>query len=489
MNTKPFFKNLQLFFMTVVAVPLSLDKAVIDTLKNNLDAKISFVQVGENQAKTKSADAAFNSSGSLYINRTTSIEKTGSFFGETTRDKQFDFTASFTKPFRTGDLIQLQLRSTRLETNSFFYSINPSHDAELSLYAESPLFRRSREDIVTAGVKLAKINEDISFEEYRARVLDLLSTVITRYWQLVRSLKRLEVVNKNITVQKSLLDITRKKKEIGLVSPRELLRVESLYEEARLAVTNAVQELENIHDQMKILMNLKNDDFFNTEFNPTTYPDFPDTMPSVNPLLEAAYSNRPDVRQMKLFLAEENINLDIARDNTLPDIKLVGSLGTNALGKTYPDMASDLVSGEFYTANIGIKIDFPFSSEAARSNLQASELRKSEYELKVEQLSQKVLVDIRTSVRNLIIARQKREASLSQLKFTSRTLEIEREMLIEGLSYPQQVMESAHKKLLSEENLIDAETEYFIELVRLEQHAGILLNRWNIDIKRYYEEK
>ncbi|MDT7813738.1 MAG: hypothetical protein QOJ42_3654, partial [Acidobacteriaceae bacterium] len=178
--------------------PITLIEAISLALQNNNDIDSSRIDVKIAEFNLTGARGVYDpvlSSESFYESRTTPTSSTisGGLNGFVTQ-KDATGTASLNgfSPFGGGSY-RLDFSATRLDTSNQNATLNPQFPSSLVATYVQPLWRGLRFDNNRRQIEIAKKNLSLTDAQFRQRAIDVISQVQQTYWDLVFSLRNLQV--------------------------------------------------------------------------------------------------------------------------------------------------------------------------------------------------------------------------------------------------------------------------------------------------------
>ena len=179
--------------------------------------------------------------------------------------------------------------------------------------------------------KAAALRYLSSIEGKNFMVTNIISEIVTSYYELLALDNMLAIVKQNIELQSSVLQIVKQEKEAAKVTQLAVNRFE-----AQLLYTNNLQYeiLQNIVESENRINFLtgrfpqpvkRNSAAFNTPINDPVFSGIPSQL----------LANRPDIRQAELELAATKLDVQSAKANFYPSFSLSAGLGFQAYNPLY----------------------------------------------------------------------------------------------------------------------------------------------------------
>jgi outer membrane protein TolC len=347
-----------------------------------------------------------------------------SFDSDAAEAWQIDFGAL--KRFPWGSLLQVQFQSTKTPRNALGTPVDPfGLDLLLSptdlpwtssffaLFTSPLPFSRNfgpYGSFANIQVLLAKIGERQADWAVESNINAVLRDVDDAYWELVRSIKLLQIIGEQ---QQVLEDLVK--------------RAQSLFEAQSITVYDKVQieaDLENIKNQAEIAWNSlitssnRLVDLLDYESDQLILPvgysqllkqsveEFdPDNLNRLDPdqAIATALGQHPDIKLSQFALESSEILLKHRRAQTYPDFNLEASINlgqSNAiLGyETWEDSFANVFDPDTSEFFVGVSFRVPLGNRAVRSALSQARLGYSQAQDQVQQTENSVIQDVNSVI-------------------------------------------------------------------------------------------
>jgi outer membrane protein, multidrug efflux system len=203
-----------------------------------------------------------------------------------------------------------------------------------------------------------------SIEGRNFMVTNLISEIANSYYELLALDNQLDIIQKNIALQRDALEIVKQQKDAAKLTQLAVNR----FEAQLLNTTNRQYEIRQRIIETENRLSFLTGSFPNGiprnsgQFNTLSLDSVDVGIPS------QLLANRPDIRQAELELAASKLNIKVARANFFPSVRIGGGVGFQAFNTAYlinPEsmlfnLAGDLVAplvnrnaikAQYYSAN------------------------------------------------------------------------------------------------------------------------------------------
>jgi outer membrane protein TolC len=477
---------------------LSLREATAFALQGNLDIQIAGLNPRIREAQITEekgifdvqARAAFTATDARLLETSTTVRARESVPGiagqDDSQQQEVSFGISQLTPY--GGTYEVEAAETHLETSRSVIGNqnNPGQRVEhyiggVRLRAIQPLLRNFGSTVTQNRILIAQNNLTISQEDFRQQVIAVTSRVQQTYWDLVFRRQDLEVRRQQLALAERLLEQIRKQVAVGTLAPIEVVQAETeiARTKERIIVTeNAVRTTE---DRLKRVMNLSlTGEFADVELLPTEAPTYTPLTLDQDEQIRQALAERPDLIQARITLENQNITLLFDKNQTLPSLDLEATLRFNGIDENFDKSVREFDLRERYRWDVGLVFRYPLANRRARGRLEQSRLAIRQQVLRIKNLEENIVAEVRTAARDVLTNAQRVQTSRVASRLAEKQLEAEEKKLQVGLATVFTVLDFQEDLAVARSNEINALTEYLRALVRLEEVKGTLLQFYNI---------
>jgi outer membrane protein len=464
--------------------PLALREALALALENNKDIELARDNVKIAEFDLLGSHGAYDPrfSSSSYFER---IESPISSFlnggGSNASVIQNDYTANARfeglAP-KFGGNYRLDFSSIRLTNNSLFTALNPQYPTALTFTYAQPLVRGLKFDNNRRLIEIAKKNLSLTDAQFRQRAIETITNVQRAYWDLVFSLRNLQIQRDAVSDARVQLEHNKRLVEEGALAPIDVVAAEAQVAGFEQSLFSALEEVSRSENNLKNLIAVdRRAEIWSESLIPTDNVELaPPPAVSLEEALRAALENRPELQQSTLVREVNQIDQKYYREQTKPQIDLVGSYGVVGLAGSvsgglnpftssnqelrdrvnllsinsglqplpdppaqslapellggYGQSIQNLFSNRYHNYRIGLQINLPLRNRTAEAQLGRSLVEGQKIATHREQLEQAIQVDVRNALQvvrsagaRLRAASVAREASEQQYASEQRKLD------------------------------------------------------------------
>ena len=441
---------------------LSLRQCLDLTIANNFDIQTSKRDLLISQSSYREAQAEFIPS--FILGAQTGVGKDRTNLNddriETHRNSQ---NASLTaqQNLATGGSIQASMETGRSKGTDKTYSNTGNVSLAQPLLRGGGL-RRGLADIRAS--RLSFINSEIS-DALRRR--DITLTVIEQYYSILRAKSQLRVSLDALEQKARFLEATKIKFSLDQIPESEISRAEVQYLQER---DNVVSRQQTYDDQIEGLLTLLGLPL-QTKLSIQDITEFllkigKVELPMLDQCIAEAIGNRMELVQSDIAVRQQEIALDTAQNETLPNLDFNVSYSGSDAGNEFSESHN---LGDQSTWDAGLSLTIPWPNIPKREALRRARL--SLEKAHINQLSRE-----RDTVRDVTQSYRRVKASESSLIILAKTVEQAEKSLDQELGRFDAGLSTSNDVRQAQDDLFQTRSNYFGELVN-----------YQINISRLYK--
>ncbi len=376
------------------------------------------------------------------------------------------YDVTYHKPFEFGADLDLNFNTLRYRTSSIFNSVNPSFTTNTSFRITQHLLKDFGRISRGRFVKIAQNNLSISEEAFVARTTDIITTVLSTYWDLVFAIEDVKVKEASKKLGEVILEQNKIQAEVGTMSPLDVIQAEAdvAAREEQLILSRYARKTSE--DQLKKLISSRTDaGVITATIDPMTPPD--STLPPLLPVAEAiqhALQNRPEVKQLLADQQNRKIQVDYTKNQLKPALDLVAGYSMNGLGGTeiirdysngifnppiiaifpggFVDSLDSLATGKYLGYTAGVSLRVPIGNEDARASSAQAQIDYRQGEERLRSQRQSIALEVRQAYENIQLARDRIAAGEVTVRYQEKKVQGEQDKYALGATTTRFVLES-----------------------------------------------
>jgi outer membrane protein TolC len=198
--------------------------------------------------------------------------------------------------------------------------------------------------------------------------------------------------------------------------------------------------------------------------------------------LAAAVQNRPDFRSAMLELQKKQINVVFTRNQALPQLDLVASLGSNGIDREFADSVSRTVENNTLAWSVGGVFSIPLPNRTGQGNLEAAQLEVTRQLVELKRLEQSIMVQVDNAAGQVETAAKRIEATGVARRLARETLTAGEVRLRAGAATTFEVLQFQRDLATAAIAEIRAKADYNIAVARYQQATATTLQRHGITL-------
>ena len=421
--------------------------------------------------------------------------------------EKYNLNASVQKRFTPGTSAELKLNNENYNTDLSSQGLVPQYKSELILSLTQPLLKDFGIEIGTSQIRIANLNQQMSAEQFKKSAMDILYRIELFYWNLYFQNEDLKSKQISLKLAEDLLREMKIKIDAGTMAPIEIYQAEQNVASRQEEIIVSKRRVKDAEDFLKSALNLyEKEQYWNVSIIPQDKPNLTEVHPALDECIRIALEKRPDFIKSKLDLTASNIQVKYAKNQTLPRIDLVGSIGTSGLAgrpqstqgiygpfvSTKPgpwtghwdDVYDRMGSGDYYSYLIGLKLEIPLENRMAKGQYAQAKIQAAQSVTDLKRTEITIINEVRDAVREVETDVQRLETARAILKTSEETLAAEKKKYDVGMSTQRDVLDFQDRLQKAMSNLALVESDYSRAVSNLARVKGVLLDEKELSLTR-----
>jgi outer membrane protein len=397
---------------------LTLEQAIQIALEKNLNLQVAKLNPQIQDYNLQSARAAFATTltaTTTYSNATTvSTNILDGVTGTSTLAQvNQGYNAGVSQPLPWyGGTVSANFTNSRNSSNSVNLTRNPNYTSSLRFSYLQPLLVGFQTDNPRTAIKTAQVTREVTDLQLYSTIENLKASIRTSYWALRSTIEQIEIQKRSLALANRLWEDNKTKVQIGTMAEIDVLTSETQVASGEQALLNAQIQWQSAELAFKTLLaGGRDDELFKSTINPVDQPAMFDK-PNVDipGAIQNALAARADLKQAQKNLQITDLNLQVTKDQTKPQLNLTTSYqsagtGGNQLGKNgvvlvqsgYFDAVTGISSFNQPTWTLGFNFNYPIGMMAAHANLAKSQLTQQQQQVQLKVTELTVATDVTTA--------------------------------------------------------------------------------------------
>jgi outer membrane protein len=411
--------------------------------------------------------------------------------------KQRNFNVSVDQLLPWGGVVTPSFNLFRQETNNRDVPLNPLYSSDLDFVYVQPLLRNLGRLATERGIRIARINNDISREVFEQQVAATLQLVENSYWDLAQGRKEVEVAEESLRLAQDLHRMNKVRVDVGTLAPLELVQSEVGIATREESIILAQFRRDNAEDALRQLLHFEEGELWNLPIVPTTPAMMPTPQIDLDAAIATAMKERPELRNQELQVDLRALDAAYFRNQLLPRLDVTARYGYNGIGGTIRNPttgeiieaggASDAIrqvrDRDFDGWRLTLDFAYPLQNKSARAAKAIADVNLEQGKTQLEQLQETVRTEVRRAVRSVRTATQEIQSATASVRLAEQNVDAERKRYENGLSTSFQVLEIQEDLTAARSRLVASVAGYRRALAEYYRSTGRLLEAEGVELE------
>ena len=357
------------------------------------------------------------------------------------------------------------------------------YDNSIKLTLEQPLLKGFGTDVTCAKIDLAKIESEIDKRKFDQKVMELIAVTAQLYWKMYGAQNISDSWKKSLTIAENSIKDIEARAMGGKIAHTELMEAQSTVSTLRSEWYNAKSKVIEAQNQLFTLLNVSASEYKDIRLIATDDPfGNYEYIVDCDEYVRMALEKWPEYEIAKRKVEKEKIQVKYARNQVLPQLDIVGSVGLNSLDQEYEKSLRDVANDEFFSWSTGIKFSIPiFGNAQAKSGLVIARIRARQAEIELDALKNSLGNSVYSKI-NAVISFQKQLKEYEKgLKLRHQLLEIEQTKFQSGRISLKDLLNQEEKYVTYQRKALSCVVNFKLIQATLQIAVGSIMEKYHID--------
>jgi outer membrane protein len=368
-------------------------------------------------------------------------------------------------------------------------TIPTRYEPMLIFQLKQPLLRDADPELNLAGVNIARLEHQVALIGFHDKAESVAAELIAAYWRLVQARMNLEIQQDLVAETRQTLHKVDSRREIDATDV-QLMQARAY---ARIREADLVEVQKQLLDAQDALARLLADPQINTTSEltivPTTRPEAPLEPPQLTKMLDTALTTamlfNPAVQEAKTRVQIAEINVQVAENQKMPRLDLVGSIRSQGLAKGLSEAQEQWQEGEFMTYGVGLTFEYPLGNRQRDAEFMRRQLERRKAVSFLHNAADQIAAQVKekarkvkTTMEETILQREAARAAQAQLKALEESEPIREKLTPEFLLVKLQAQDTYAQTRRAEANAL---AEFGISQAELARTTGTVLRMHRVE--------
>lgn len=453
---------------------LSLQECIDLAMQNNLQHQRNQQDLANSRVRLTAAQAPFTFGMDAFVTAPsfTGLRDTQENIALQTRVREENTDVSYSGNLRMTQRLrhlgQFTLTSVALRRD---FSSNRREDfldysGSTRLAYERDILGQPSEEIALKRAEHSLQSARLNFDRQR---LQLEGQVIDDYYDLVQSVRELEIEEQRLAQSRANLELAQRKFEVGLIAEVEALRLQVEMLQAEATYDQAQTDIESRRDLLRETLGL--DVWAPLEIDT-------EVQYEIHPIddqraLEIGLARRTDMKRAEIFAEINELNLAEARRRNGINATFGANVSMQGRGPEIGDVSDTFERNRW---GVDLQITLPLIDSGQRqANISQARIALEQSRLGREQQRRLIIQQVRDATRRVHEAERQIDLRQAALEFAQRTYDVEQSRFELGLADSQQLLQAQGNLTQARINALAAVIGYQRQLknVRLATMAAL----------------
>ena len=376
-----------------------------------------------------------------------------------------------------------QLGATRTNYRGTFNAYADNFDSFAGVSVTQPLLRNFGFGPTLATVRIARASRGINDWQLRQAVIDTVTRVTYAYNDLIFAYAVQRSAQRSRDLAAQLLSENEKRFKVGQMAEYEVTSARSRVASREEGILSADRQVLNTENALKqLITDNKTPTLLNQRLAIELPPPTPIVVVDAAEDFRVALDKRPDYQEAKLALQRADINARLQRNQLLPRVDFVGSVGYNGYDTTSQGSRRQVTNEDYRSSSWGVVVSVPLTFTTERGRARAARLLRSQAETQLDQIEQDIVVKVGNAAGQIETTEKRVQVTRQARELAQATLDAEVKRLRAGQSNTFFVAQQQEILSSAEVSEAAALSDYRKALAEYDRQLGVTLEKLNITI-------
>jgi outer membrane protein TolC len=392
----------------------------------------------------------------------------------------------------TGGKVRLGFTESDMLNNvnpvPFFSTTNSPFTRQYQSFAgvsfSQPILKNAGENVTMANIRIAALESDIAFQQYRRQLMLAISQAEAAYWNLYFAQEQLSFFEQSVKLAETVLSDSRERWKAGRASELDVMEAQSGLGLRQSKQNEALQNFYDAVGQVQSLSGMAPQEGGRL-VRALDHPPAEIATPGYAQGFQRAFDSNPDYLIQLQKVDQEKVRLGVARNQRLPELDFKGAYGLNGLGATPGDSLEFLQTHAFPSWSLGFELKVPLGGGVKeRNNFRAAMLTLQESIVNLNAIQTQIANAVDAGIRKTRKWQESIQSYQSVIDFNENLLKTQVARLNAGTIEPRKVLEVEADLFESRQSLAEALVQRQRALLALQLAQGTILEESHLDLTR-----
>jgi len=355
-----------------------------------------------------------------------------------------------------------------------------------------PFLRDFKIDNTRNQLLTGTITRQVSDITLRTRITNTTATTKNAYWDLLAAIRAIEAAKQSLALAEKLIEDNRVRVEVGTLAPMDIISAQAEAATRRQTLTQAEATRRTAELVLKrLIVSETNDPVWRASIDPIDVVQVRPITINLESAVTTALDQRTDLLTARKTLESSDVNIRYLRNQMLPALNAVATLGTRGLGGNqfireggvvvgsipggWPDAFAMMRRLDYPNWTVGATFSYPLGRSSQEAAFARAKLQYQQSQSQIRALELTVATEVTNAALQVESTLKRMEASRAARELQEKRLENEQSKFEVGMSTNFFVVQAQRDLLDAQIAELRATLDYQKALVafeRVQQTAG-----------------
>lgn len=378
--------------------------------------------------------------------------------------------------------------SNNVTNQNIFLGLNNNIERQFQTFVgvtfTQPLLKNAGTDITLADMRVAALESDYAFQQYRRQLMLVLSQAEAAYWNLYFAQEQLRFFDESVALANSVLSDSQERFKTGNAAELDVLQAQSGLAIRKTKQNEALQNYYDAAGRIRALAGTAPNGH-DTVFRAADSPAASATPISYLESFQQAFALNPEYLAQVIKVREDRVKAGVARHQQLPEMNFTAAYGFNGLGLSPESSWNTAQTGNYPSWSVGVELHVPLGGNIkGRADFSAAKLALQEAVVNLNSLQNEIANAIDTAITKARGWQDSIQSYQTVVHFNEDLLKTEMARMQVGTVEPRKVLEVEADLFDARQSLAEALVQYQRTMLELQLAEGSVLKRRNTDLTR-----
>jgi outer membrane protein TolC len=386
------------------------------------------------------------------------------------------------QPLKTGGSLSTFLEMGYSDLNNAEFQRTYRYTFAPTVELKQPLLKNLGSKKEQAAIKIASHRFNISEEEFRQNVIEIVTRVSRSYWQLLLFRELVEISQQNFDMAQEVYRREAIRLAERISKPLDVQRARSNVQARFGILLKSKERYRVVMDQLKLLVNWSNLTIDSkVEIIPIEKPQVVPVDVDERATIETALRHRPEIEKAMQALEIRRVEEDLSWHERLPQLDVFARYSVSGYGREFSSAVEDTGVNDEDAWAVGLNFEYPLGNRSAVARYRKKSLERQQAIAELERFKNQIELDVRQVLLAIDLAKGEIESTRLAQEAAEKVVEGEFARYDLGQVSNEELLRAQDLLAVTSRNHIRAIINYNVAMAELARAQGLLLPGLSIE--------